>query len=31
MRIHVVTPVVTSGLSTAADFEPYARSGTHVT
>ncbi|MCX6432315.1 MAG: aspartate/glutamate racemase family protein [Actinobacteria bacterium] len=31
MRIHVVTPVVTSGLSTAAHFEPYARSGTHVT
>lgn len=31
MRIHVVTPVVTPGLSTAEDFEPYARNGTEVT
>lgn len=31
MRIHVVTPVTTSGLSGAADFAPFARPGTEVT
>lgn len=31
MRVHVVTPVTTTGLSQAADFAPFARPDTEVT